>query len=389
MPFCPLRATRGFIAWKNEQNQDDTTQVQTAVLNNLARTILVAATISATIALAEALVCAQTPSAGSVSASMRETDWLTRLGSRHIRVHDPSTIVRCGDEYWLFYTGPGVPSFHSKDLVKWERGPSVFTNAPVWTAQAVPANRWMSYWAPDVIHLGNRYLLYYAVSTFGKNRSAIGLATNPTLNPAVPAFRWTDRGIVVQSTNTDNFNTIDPAVSQDADGNLWLAFGSYWGGIKLVQLDPATGLRQEATAWEVVKRIATNSPMYSLAFNDSIEASYIYRQSGYYYLFVNWGRCCRGTNSTYEIRMGRSKRITGPYLDQQGVDLMTGGGTPFLSTSGPFIGPGHAGIVSKDGRDWLSCHFYDGTEAGRPTLAILPLDWGGDGWPKVQLPPGK
>jgi len=334
--------------------------------------------VAVTFALATTPVLAQSSSAGATPVSAQESEWLTQLGSRHVRVHDPSTIVKCGDEYWLFYTGPGVASYHSKDLVKWERGPSVFTNAPVWTVQTVPANRWMYYWAPDVIHLGKRYLLYYAVSAFGKNRSAIGLATNPTLDPTDPGFRWTDQGVVVQSTNTDNFNTIDPAVSRDADGNLWLAFGSYWSGIKLIQLSPDTG-----------KRIATHSPMYSLAFNDSIEASCIHRHDDFYYLFVNWGRCCRGTNSTYEIRMGRSRRITGPYLDRQGVDLMAGGGTPFLSTSGPFIGPGHAGIVSKGGRDWLSCHFYDGTDAGRPTLAILPLGWGADGWPKVQLLPGK
>jgi arabinan endo-1,5-alpha-L-arabinosidase len=359
------------------------------MLNNFARTILIAATVAATFALAETPVFAQTSSAGSTPASAQETAWLAQLGSRHVRVHDPSTIVKCGDEYWLFYTGPGVASYHSKDLVKWERGPSVFTNAPAWTAQAVPANRWMYYWAPDVIHLGNRYLLYYAVSSFGKNRSAIGVATNPTLDPADPTFRWTDQGVVVQSTNTDNFNTIDPAVLQDANGKLWLAFGSYWSGIKLIQLSPDTGLRLEATGRQADRRIATNSPMYSIAFNDSIEASYIYRHDDFYYLFVNWGRCCRGTNSTYEIRMGRSKKITGPYLDRQGVDLMADGGTPFLSTAGPFIGPGHAGIFPQGGSDWLSCHFYDGTEAGRPTLAILPLGWGADGWPKVQLPPEK
>jgi arabinan endo-1,5-alpha-L-arabinosidase len=294
------------------------------------------------------------------------------------RVHDPSTIVKCGDEYWFFCTGPGISSFYSKDLEKWERGPRVFTNAPSWAAQAVPGNRWIYYWAPDVIHLGNRYLLYYSVSTFGKNRSAIGLATNPTLDPADPKFHWTDQGIVVQSTNTDNFNTIDPAVAQDADGGLWLAFGSFWGGIKLIQLDPSS-----------CKRIATNSPMYSLAFNDSIEASYTYRHGDFYYLFVNWGKCCQGTNSTYEIRVGRSKKITGPYVDKDGVDLMAGGGSPFLQTAGPFIGPGHAGIVSRDGRDWLSCHFYDGTNHGRPTLAILPLDWAADGWPQAHLPPQK
>src|SRR5579862_6760051 len=230
-------------------------------------------------------------------------------GNRDVRVHDPSAITKGKDEYWMFYTGRGIPSYHSKDLVKWEHGPSVFTNAPAWTARAVPRNHWMYYWAPDIIHLGDRYFLYYAVSSFGRNDSAIGLATNPTLNPADPAFKWTDQGLVVQSGSNDEFNAIDPAASLDTQGRLWLAFGSFWSGIKMIQLNPDTG-----------KRIATNSPIYSLAFNDSIEASYACHHNDYYYLFVNWGLCCRGTNSTYEIRVGRSPQITGPYLDRDGVD---------------------------------------------------------------------
>jgi arabinan endo-1,5-alpha-L-arabinosidase len=311
-------------------------------------------------------------------AVARATSLPAKFGSRQVRAHDPSTIVKCQDDYWVFYTGPGVPAYHSKDLVKWEPGPSVFTNAPAWVAEAVPANHRMYYWAPDIIHLGDRYLLYYSVSSFGKNRSAIGLATNATLDPGDPQFHWSDQGIVVQSTNTDNFNTIDPAVVRDADNNLWLAFGSFWGGIKMVQLDPNTG-----------KRIATNSPLYALACNESIEASYVYRHDSHYYLFVNWGRCCRGTNSTYEIRMGRSKKVTGPYLDQAGTDLMAGGGTLLLGTAGPFIGPGHAGIVSEGDTDWLSCHFYDGTRHGLPTLAILRLRWDINGWPEVEVPPAR
>lgn len=301
-----------------------------------------------------------------------QTNQPALFGSRGIYVHDPSTIVKCGNEFWIFYTGRGIPSYHSKDLMKWERGPSVFTNAPAWVAQTIPQNRWMYYWAPDIIHLGKRYLLYYAVSVFGKNTSAIGLAVNPTLDPNNPKFHWADKGIVIQTGKADDFNAIDPAISQDADGNLWLAFGSYWTGIKLIQLDPKTG-----------KRIATNSPMYSLAFNDSIEASYIYHHDKFYYLFVNWGQCCRGTNSTYEIRVGRSKKITGPYFDKDGTDLMAGGGSIFLSSNGPFIGPGQTGIISTDGTDWFSCHFYDGTRHGIPTLAVMPLKWNADGWPEI------
>ncbi|MGA9779500.1 MAG: arabinan endo-1,5-alpha-L-arabinosidase [Verrucomicrobiia bacterium] len=299
---------------------------------------------------------------------------LAMLGNRGVHVHDPSAIIKCQDEYWIFYTGRGIPSYHSRDMIKWEHGPSVFTNAPAWTAQVVPENHWMYYWAPDIIHLGDRYLLYYAVSSFGKNGSAIGLATNPTLDPADPKFKWTDQGIVVQSVNRkDDYNAIDPAASLDASGNLWLAFGSFWSGIKLIQLDPQTG-----------KRIAPDSPMYSLAFNDSIEASYIYRHEDYYYLFVNWGLCCRGTNSTYEIRVGRSPKITGPYLDKDGADLMTGGGSSFLASKGPFIGPGQSGIYSENGADWFSCHFYDGEHKGFSMLAILPLGWDTNGWPEIK-----
>src|SRR5215831_10450445 len=141
-------------------------------------------------------------------------------GNRDARVHDPSAIIKCKNEYWIFYTGRGIPSWHSKDMIKWEHGPAVFTNAPGWTAQAVPRNHWMHYWAPDIIHLGDRYLLYYAVSSFGRNDSAIGLATNPTLDPADPEYQWSDRGIVVQSSAKDDFNTIDPAACLDSQGRL-------------------------------------------------------------------------------------------------------------------------------------------------------------------------
>jgi len=304
-----------------------------------------------------------------------------RPSLRDGRIHDPSTIVKGNGEYWLFATGMGIISRHSKDLVNWTNGPRAFPSAPAWTTNAVPGNRGY-FWAPDVIFLTNRpaatarqrgeYLLYYSVSTFGKNTSAIGLATTPTLDPSDPNHAWTDQGIVIQSSRSNNFNAIDPAVTQDAEGNLWLAFGSFWSGIKLVQLDPATG-----------KRISPESSLYSLAHNDAIEAAFIHHHQNHYYLFVNWGVCCRGTNSTYEIRVGRSERITGPYLDQDGKDMKTGGGTKFLASEGPFIGPGHAGIVSAGGTNWFSFHFYDGTRRGLATLALLPLQWNAAGWPEA------
>jgi arabinan endo-1,5-alpha-L-arabinosidase len=330
------------------------------------------------LAIALAAVGIETAPAAETNDSAQAEAILIQSGRRDAAVHDPSTIVKCKDEYWLFATGRGIPSWHSVDMTNWTRGPLVFTNRPPWTADAVPANRSLYYWAPDIVRVEDRYLLYYSVSTFGENTSAIGIVGNPTLDPADPAFRWTDLGLVVQSTNQDNFNAIDPAVCRDAKGGLWLSFGSFWSGIKLIELNPATG-----------KRMAPDSPMYSLASNSSIEASYIYPHAGQYYLFVNWGVCCRGVRSTYNIRVGRSREITGAYLDRDGVEMTLGGGSLLLGTTGPFIGPGHAGIIGANGREWLSCHFYDGTRRGASTLAIRPLHWAADGWPEVDAPNSK
>lgn len=303
---------------------------------------------------------------------------LQRLGSTGLRIHDPSSIVSSNGEYWLFGTGPGVQSYRSKDLRNWERGPRAFEQPPAWIRDAVPANRnGNDFWAPDVIRVGERYLLYYSVSSWGKNASVIALASNRTLDPENPDYRWTDEGIVIRSTpGTDDFNAIDPAATLDADGNLWLSFGSFWGGIMLVQLDPKTGLR-----------IAPDSPIHPLAKKDQIEAPSIHRHGRHYYLFVNWGLCCRGVNSTYNIRVGRSERITGPYLDKDGKDMRRGGGTLLLGSEGPFVGPGHPSIFVEGDRQWLAVHFYDATNRGRGTLALRPLTWDADGWPVVGVEP--
>lgn len=317
----------------------------------------------------------------SVAAEKSEPDARTEQSRRRTAAeemgrlaHDPSTIVKCKDEYWLFATGRGIASRRSEDLVHWRSGPRVFSDRPAWTAKAVPGNRGR-YWAPDVIRLGNRYLLYYSVSTWGVNTSAIGLATNETLDPEDPGFHWTDRGIVIQTSESDDFNAIDPAVMQGPKGRLWLAIGSFWTGIKLTELDPASG-----------KRIVPDSPVHSLAYHESIEAPMIHHRQGHYYLFVNWGLCARGVNSTYNIRVGRSAHITGPYRDKDGVNMLHDGGSLLLGTERKFIGPGHAGILSEGGRDWLSYHYYDGTRRGAPTLAIRRLHWDAQGWPVLRAP---
>jgi arabinan endo-1,5-alpha-L-arabinosidase len=289
--------------------------------------------------------------------------------SGSVTVHDPSSIVEQDGTYYLFYTGTRVRTKTSTDLLHWTEGPRVFSSPPTWTSMAVPANTTGDFWAPDIAYFNNLYHLYYSVSTFGSQLSAIGMATTPTLDRNDPAFAWTDHGPVIKSSNGSLYNTIDPGILQTSSGDIWMTFGSFWNGIYMLQIDPSTGMQM------------TRTPLRHIANNASIEASYDYEKNGNYYLFVNWGECCQGVNSTYNIRVGRSQNPTGPFLDQNGVDLNASGGTLFLGTEGSFIGPGQISILSAGGSDWFAYHYYDGNANGASKLNLRALRWTADGWP--------
>lgn len=257
----------------------------------------------------------------------------------------------------------------SSDGFTWRRLGSVFTQVPPEVQAVVPKHTGSGVWAPDIVKVKDQYFLYYAISSWGQFVSAIGLMTNTTLDPASPKYKWVDGGLIVNSTEGEDLNAIDPGVCHAPDGTLWLSYGSYHGKIDLVQLDPDTG-----------KRIAPNSPVSIIASHS--EASDIIYHDGFYYLFVNHGSCCQGANSTYNIRVGRSAKITGPFLDRDGGDLANAAGTLFLESNGRQIGPGHFGRTMEDGVEKFSCHFEaDLDRGGRSVLAINPLLWTPDGWP--------
>ena len=280
--------------------------------------------------------------------------------------HDPSTMIKDSGRYYVFRTGQGININWTSDLRNWNNGGSVFPgNPPSWTTNAVPGFTG-NFWAPDIVFLNGTYYLYYSCSTFGQQVSSIGLVTCTNITQG----NWTDQGEVIHSTTGDPYNCIDPSILVDTNGSMWMTFGSFWNGIYLVQLDPSTG-----------KRISPGSTVYSLAWNNSIEASCLYQRGGYYYLFVNWGTCCSGVNSTYNIRIGRSTSVTGPYLDRNGVNLTLGGGSVFLESTGRFIGPGHAGIMNDNGTNWFTYHYYDGNNSGIAKLGLGRLQWSADDWP--------
>lgn len=302
-----------------------------------------------------------------------------------ISVHDP-VMIRQDSTYYVFATGRGIRMWSSPDRQHWKAEKPVFENAPAWTTQVNPGTRPNDFWAPDISYHNGLYYLYYSSSVFGKNSSAIGLATNRTLHPADPDYRWVDRGLVVQSVpGHDNWNAIDPNLIVDSTGRGWLTFGSFWGGIKLVRLnDSLTAPAQPAQWHTLASRPRTDSTGLQHAGNGAIEAPFLFRKNGFYYLFVSVDYCCRGPKSTYKVWVGRSKALTGPYLDQSGKLMTRGGGTLVLQGDANWHGVGHNAVCTFDNTDYLVYHGYDAADNGKSKLLIRELGWDTTGWPIVK-----
>ncbi|WP_457425046.1 arabinan endo-1,5-alpha-L-arabinosidase [Roseateles sp. P5_E7] len=274
--------------------------------------------------------------------------------------HDPTLLITA-DRWFVFTTGRGLQRLESADEGKtWRRLAPVFSQAPAWWAEAVPEHKGVDVWAPKVFQHQGRTWLLYSISTFGKNRSAIGLASSDKPDGG----EWRDDGLVVASTATDNFNAIDPDLFVERDGKLWLSYGSFWGGLRLTELDANT-LRPTGESTFIARR------------KGGIEAPTIVRHGHWVYLFASYDMCCKGAQSTYNVRVGRARNVEGPYLDREGKDLMNEGATPLLSGGARWKGPGHQDVVG----DWFVHHAYDTERGGKPHLRIKRLSWTPDGWP--------
>ena len=300
-----------------------------------------------------------------------------------IPAHDP-VMIRQDGTYYMFCTGPGITVRSSKDREHWQHEKPVFATAPQWAVQAIPGFK-NHIWAPDISYHDGVYYLFYSVSAFGKNTSAIGLATNKTLNSSSPNFKWVDKGKVIQSVpGRDMWNAIDPNLARASDGTPWLTFGSFWEGIKLVQLRPDLTAPVQPEHWRTIASRPRNPQLTdSLPGDAAIEGPFIFRKDGYYYLFTSFDYCCRGPKSTYKMMVGRAKDITGPYVDRAGVGLEQGGGTQVLAGNNKWYGVGHNAVCTFDNADYLVFHGYDAADQGRPKLRIERLIWDKDGWPSV------
>jgi arabinan endo-1,5-alpha-L-arabinosidase len=305
--------------------------------------------------------------------------------------HDPS-IGREGNSYYVYATtsNPAEGQFPircSSDLIAWKLCGHIFDKIPDWIHEASRTTKEL--WAPDISFFSGKYHLYYAYSAFGVNTSGIALLTNSTLDPKSPKYHWKDEGLVLKSTLVDDFNAIDPNIVLDAQGQPWLSFGSFWGGIKMRRIDPATG-----------KPSASDPKLYSLAARakpenaapakpglppdwEAIEAPFVVHHGGYYYLFVSFDLCCRGTKSSYRTMVGRSRSVTGPYVDADGKPMLKGGGTQLLLPNSRWLGPGGESVLLRPEGDIIVFHAYDAI-TGKPALQISTLTWDG-GWPHAAL----
>ena len=275
----------------------------------------------------------------------------------HPYIHDPSTLAECEGKYYTFGTGGG-------GLISSDGG---------WTWDS-GAGRPGGGAAPDVLKIGDRYLVVYGATgggLGGSHRGVILTMWNKTLDPKSPDFRYTEPIEVANSEDGDDCDAIDPGLLLDpTTGRLWMTYGTYFGHIRMVELDPKTGRRVEGNE--------------ALDVAIDCEASDLIYRDGWYYLLGTHGTCCDGVNSTYNIVCGRSRSVTGPYLDNVGRPMLQGGGKMVIKAHGRQVGAGHFGrTVVEEGLEKISCHFEaDFDRSGMSVLAIRPLLWR-NGWPEA------
>ena len=301
-------------------------------------------------------------------------------------VHDPVMAYE-DSTYYIYATGMGVQQMTSRDRKTWTVRPEpLMTVMPRWTHDSVPGFR-NHVWAPDVVRWHGRWWLAYSCSTFGKNGSAIGLLSSRSLASRM----WDDEGCIVASREKrDNWNAIDPNFVIDDNDTPWLVWGSFWDGIQLARLDSTMHIAAGERPRTIARRFdpdykpTEENPTSKYAGTNAIEAPFIFKHGGYYYLFVSWDYCCRGAKSNYRVAVGRSRQVAGPYLDREGRDMVKGGGTLFLEgDKQQFEAAGHCAAYHLAGEDIFICHGYSTTHNGAAILIQRPIHWTADGWPEL------
>ncbi len=284
--------------------------------------------------------------------------------SGNIISHDPCLTKEPNSLWWAFMTGSGIGVKYSSDGYTWTQGTQVFGSELSWWRTYVPNMGRNDVWAPDCIRFNNRVYLYYCVSEFGSNTSAIGLASCSSILTG----DWRDDGLVLRTSSGVNAgNALDPNICIDASGNPWMVYGSWFDGIKVVRLS-SSSMKPTGSHYAIARK------------SGGIENPCIVYNNGYYYLFVSIGVCCNGVSSTYKIAYGRSTSITGPYYDKSGTSMLNGGCTVLDAGNNRWVGPGAQDVYKRNGNYIMIRHAYDATDNGTPKMLMSDLYFS-NGWP--------
>jgi arabinan endo-1,5-alpha-L-arabinosidase len=349
-------------------------------------------------ALVGAPAASAAPATSSSKAAVHPTTYRNPVSRSFADTYADPDVVRGRDGWWYAYATSDplrsggdrhlIPMSKSRDLVHWQFAGDAFTALPSW-ADTTTKDHMASMWAPDVHYAGGQWRMYYVVTeTRGTptadaevNDNAIGMATAPT-----PLGPWTDSGGPVVGPRRVAENnylwTFDPEVVRNTDGVEHLFYGSYYGGIFQQSLD-------------ITGKHTTSEPT-RIAIDNKFEGTYITRKNGYWYFFGSTANCCAGPTTGYSVEVARSRNLTGPYVDKDGLRIDVGGdtgGTPVLYQNGNrWIGTGHNSMATDDrGQRWIVYHAIDRNNPflnepfgiNRRPMLVDRIDWV-HGWPVVR-----
>lgn len=305
------------------------------------------------------------------SLSLFSQQWVNTLKG-DIRVHDP-VMIKQDSTYYVFHTGEGVTIKTSNDRINWHPSGPVFSKSelPTWHMTDIPEQKG-HLWAPDIHYRNGKYHVYYSVSAWMNFNSSIGYTTNVTLDTNDSDYSWIDEGKVISYKNGgEGVNVIDPNIFLDTDGRVWLFYGSYKAGLRLVELDPGTG------------KLVNDPPKITLITKALGEGVFVIKTRGYYYIFASRGKCCAGLESTYQIVIGRSKNVQGPYLNKEGDSWVDNNYSLFLAGDESEPGRGHNGFFTENDTTFIVYHAYTKSAEGASLLNIRPVYMDEEDWPSL------
>ncbi|QQS03926.1 MAG: family 43 glycosylhydrolase [Fibrobacterota bacterium] len=289
--------------------------------------------------------------------------------------HDPTVIRDDRGVYTLMSTNNLLTLWQSTDMVNWSSKGKLLNGVPTWMSSVYSGIE--NIWAPHLAKMGGKYWVYSCGSVFGKNTSLIGAMSTPTLDVSSAAYKWTDAGEVWRSTTSNDYNAIDPEILVDRDGKAWMSMGSFWQGLRMIAIDPATG--KQLASDKTVRTIASRG-------GGAIEGPSTIQHGSWTYLFAPFDKCCDGINSTYRTMYGRSQSPTGPFVDETGKSMASSGGTQVTASYGRYVGLGGGSPFHDGRRDYFALHYYDRARNGASFLQLREILYDDNGWLRLGQP---